>query len=214
MSADVLHKIVFGNVPSSRFFGVAVGLVTNNQDPDGMARVKVKFPWLSDDDESYWARLSVAMAGKDRGTYFLPEVGDEVLVAFEHGSADFPYVLGSLWNGKDQPPESNSDGNNDNRTIKSRSGHILRLCDKDGDEKIEIIDKSGNNKITLKTSDNTLTIQADSDITIQSKSGKLKLSGNGVEITSQADVKIQASSELDANAGSQMNLKGAMVNIN
>jgi len=214
MSAELLHKIVFSRAAQSRLFGVIVGQVTNNQDPDGMARVKVKFPSLSDDDESAWARVAVPMAGKDRGTYFLPEVGDEVLVAFEHGSADFPYVLGCLWNGKDQPPESNTDGGNNNRTIKSRSGHIFRLNDKDGDEKIEIIDKSGNNKITIQTSDNTLTIQADSDITIQSKTGKLKLSGNGVEITSQADVKIQAASELDANGGSQMNLKAGMVNIN
>jgi uncharacterized protein involved in type VI secretion and phage assembly len=214
MRGELLYKIVFGGVGGSRFFGVVVGVVTNNQDPDGMARVKVKFPFLSDDDESAWARVAGPMAGRDRGMYFLPEVGDEVLIAFEHGSIDYPYVLGSLWNGKDQPPETNDDGSNDNRTIKSRSGHVLRLCDKDGDERIEIIDKSGKNKITLKTSDNTLTIEADSDITIKSNTGKLKLSGNGVEITSQADVKIQASTELDANAGSEMNLKGAMVNIN
>lgn len=214
MSANLLHKILLSNAADARVFGVAVGLVTNNQDPDGMARVKLKFPWLSDDDESYWARMAVPMAGNNRGVYFLPEVGDEVLVAFEHGSVDFPYVLGALWNGKDQPPESNSDGNNDTRTIRSRSGHILRLSDKDGDEKIEIIDKSGNNKITLKTSDNTLSIEADSDITIHSKTGKIKLLAQGVEITSQADIKLQASSELDATAGSEMTLKGAMVNIN
>jgi uncharacterized protein involved in type VI secretion and phage assembly len=214
MSTDLLHKILFSQAPEARVFGVGVGVVTNNQDPDGMARVKVKFPWLSDDDESTWARIAVPMAGNNRGVYFLPEVGDEVLVAFEHGSIGFPYVLGALWNGQDQPPESNGDGNNDNRVIRSRSGHILRLSDKDGDEKIEIIDKSGDNRITLKTSDNTLSIEAASDITIQSKSGKIKLSGLGVEITSQADIKLQAASELDANAGSEMNLKGAMVNIN
>ena len=80
------------------------------------------------------------MAGKERGLYFLPEVDDEVLVAFEHGSPDAPYVLGGLWNGKDVPPESNADGKNDRRSIMSRSGHVIRLNDKEGEEQIEIVD--------------------------------------------------------------------------
>src|SRR5205085_2988322 len=123
--------------------GVVVGVVTNNQDdPDGLGRVKVKFPWLSNDEESFWARVAVPMAGKERGFYFLPEVEDEVLVAFEHGDPRFPYVLGSLWNGQDKPPEKN-DGKNNVRVIKSRSGHVIRLNDEDGKEKIESIDKSG-----------------------------------------------------------------------
>ncbi|MDQ3855312.1 MAG: phage baseplate assembly protein V, partial [Chloroflexota bacterium] len=130
---------------------MVVGLVTNNQDPDGLGRVKVKFPWLSDEDESSWARIVTPMAGNDRGLYFLPEVDDEVLVAFEHGDVRFPYVLGALWNGKDKPPESNDDGRNDQRTIKSRSGHIIRLDD--GDEaKLEILDKTGNNSIVINAS--------------------------------------------------------------
>ena len=86
-----------------RFFGVVVGVVTNNQDPDGMHRVKVHFPWLSDDVESNWARVAAPMAGGNRGVYFLPEVDDEVLVAFEHGKVDHPYVIGSLWNQQDRP---------------------------------------------------------------------------------------------------------------
>ena len=76
-----------------RLYGVVVGIVTNNQDPDGMGRVKVRFPWLSATEESWWARIAVPMAGKDRGAYFLPEVDDEVLVAFEHGEVRSPYLL-------------------------------------------------------------------------------------------------------------------------
>ena len=79
---------------SHRLYGVVVGLVTNNQDPDKLGRVKVRFPWLGDSDESAWARLATPMAGKDRGLYFLPEVDDEVLVVFEHGDLRFPYILG------------------------------------------------------------------------------------------------------------------------
>ena len=118
-----------GTHASDKIYGVGIGIVTNNQDPEGMHRVKVKLPWLSDDQETWWARVSTPMAGSGRGIYFLPEVDDEVLIAFEHGDIRFPYVIGSLWNGKDQPPASN-DGNNDTREIKSRSGHIIRLNDK------------------------------------------------------------------------------------
>ena len=84
--------------------GVVIGLVTNNQDPDGQGRVKVKFPWLSDDQESNWARLAMPMAGKNRGLFLLPEVGDEVLVMFEQGDVNHPYVIGAVWNGADTPP--------------------------------------------------------------------------------------------------------------
>jgi uncharacterized protein involved in type VI secretion and phage assembly len=199
---------------TDRFFGVMVGIVTNNQDPDGMGRVKVRFPWLSDQDESHWARVAAPMAGKERGLYVLPEVDDEVLVAFEHGMAEFPYVLGALWNGKDKPPESNSDGKNNMRTLKSRSGHIIRLDDTDGAEKIEIIDKSGKNSLVVNTKENSITITADADITIKSSKGKLILSGKGVEITSTDAVKLEASKNMEIKAGPQMTIKGQMVQIN
>jgi uncharacterized protein involved in type VI secretion and phage assembly len=200
--------------PEARLYGVTVGVVTNNQDPDGLGRVKVKLPWLSDDVESHWARVVTPMAGNDRGLFFLPEVDDEVLVAFEHGSPEFPYVLGALWNGKDKAPESNDDGENNMRTIKSRSGHVVRLDDTDGSEKIEIVDGSGANSIVISTADNTITITADADITIESGSGKLILSGNGIEIKSQAEVKVEAGANMDLEASGQLNIKGATVNIN
>jgi phage baseplate assembly protein V len=197
-----------------RFTGVAMAIVTNNKDPDGLGRVKVKLPWLDDRVESDWTRVVTAMAGKERGLYCLPEVDDEVLVAFEHGRPDSLYVLGGLWNGKDKPPESNADGKNNVRALKSRSGHVIRLTDTQGGEKIEIIDKTGKNSIVISAKDNTVTITADADITVKSTSGKLKLAGNGVEITSQAAVKIEASQNMDLKAGPQLNIKGGTVNIN
>jgi uncharacterized protein involved in type VI secretion and phage assembly len=212
MSSSLLPDLLFPK-QSPRALGVAVGLVTNNQDPEGLGRVKVKYPWLGDDDESYWARIVVPMAGNDRGTWFLPEVDDEVLIAFDQGSLDFPYVLGALWNGKDKPPESNSDGKNNHRTIKSRSGHIIRMDDTDGSEKLEIIDKSGNNKIVIDSANNSVTIESGGDIKLTAK-GKVTLSGNGVEIQSQANGSFKASGNLDVNASGQLNLKGSMVNIN
>jgi phage baseplate assembly protein V len=197
-----------------RFFGVTIGIVTNNKDPDGLGRVKTSLPWMADQVESDWARVVTPMAGAGRGIYFLPEVNDEVLVAFEHGNPDTPYVLGGLWNGKDKPPESNSDGKNDRRAIRSRSGNVIRLSDTDGDAKIEIIDSSGKNTIVISAKDNSITITAASDVTIQSNNGKLKLSGNGVEITSTSTVKVEASQSMDLKSSGQLNVKGTVVNIN
>ena len=211
---ELLRALLATGDRDGRFFGVVIGIVTNNKDPDGMHRVKVRFPWLNLDDESHWARVAVAMAGNDRGAYFLPEPDDEVLVAFEHGSLEHPYVIGALWNGKDKPPENNSDGKNDNRTIKSRSGHVIRLCDSSGAERVEVIDKTGSNKIVITSSDNKIAIEAQGDISIKSATGKVKIDAVGVEITSSTDVKIQAQTSLDASATGQVNIKGVMVNIN
>lgn len=214
INMEPIIRFLTPSAPSNQFYGVTVGVVTNNQDADGLGRVKVKFPWLSDDHESHWARVLTPMAGNDRGFYFLPEVDDEVLVAFEHGHMDFPYILGSLWNGKDIQPENNDDGENNKRVIKSRSGHIILLDDTDGEEKIEIMDGGGSNSFTISTSENTITISAEADITIESGDGKLILSGNGVEITSQAEIKIEASQDMDLKSDSQLNITGSMVNIN
>ena len=214
---NMLHLLTPSPVQDAhacKLYGVVVGIVTNNKDPDGLGRVKVRFPWLSDENESYWARIATLMAGQDRGSVFFPEVDDEVLVAFEHGDIRFPYVIGALWNGVDTPPHDNADGENNLRLIKSRSGHVIQLDDTSGSEKIEIIDGSGRNRIVINTADNTMTISADADITIRSQSGKLALSGNGIELTSQAGVKIQATQNVDVQASAQLNLKGTIVNIN
>jgi uncharacterized protein involved in type VI secretion and phage assembly len=188
--------------------------VTNNKDPEGAGRVKVNYPWLSEADEGYWARVAAPMAGAGRGVYFLPEVGDEVLVAFEQGDLRFPYVVGALWNGKDAPPEKNDDGKNDVRVIRSRSGHVLRLTDTDGKETIEIIDKSGKNKLIFDTAKNTITITADKDITLSAPSGTVRIEARKLEIKSTADTAIEADGGLDLKTIGTMNIKGAMVNIN
>jgi uncharacterized protein involved in type VI secretion and phage assembly len=197
-----------------RITSVVVGVVTNNQDPDGMGRVKLKFPWLVDNDESNWARLAVPMAGKGRGLYFLPEVDDEVLVAFEHGDVRFPYVVGALWNGKDAPPAKNDDGKNNVRVIKSRSGHVIRLTDEEGKEKIEILDKNAKNSIVVDTAQNTITITTEKDITLSAPKGTIKLDAQKIEIKSSADAKIEAGAGMEVKASGQMNVKGATVNIN
>jgi uncharacterized protein involved in type VI secretion and phage assembly len=197
-----------------RLFGVGVGIVTNNNDPKGLGRVKVKCPWMADHHESFWARVVTPMAGKGRGLYLLPEVDDEVLLAFEHGVPRFAYVLGSLWNGKDTPPESNKNGKNDHRTLKSRSGHVIRLDDTDGDERIEILDKSGKNRIVIRTAKNELTIEAGSGIAVTARGGALELSGASVQITANGSLSIKANGTIEVVAAGQLKLKGSTVDIN
>ncbi len=197
-----------------RVTGVVIGIVTNNNDPDKLGRVKVKFPWLSDSDESTWARIAVPMAGNNRGFYFLPEVDDEVLVVFEHGDMRFPYVLGALWNGKDKPPAKNEDGKNDVRLIKSRSGHTIRLTDKDGEEKIEIVDKSGKNKLVIDTATNTISLSTDKDLKLSAAQGQITLTAQTIVIEAQSKLEVKSSGTADVQAGGPMNIKGAVVNIN
>jgi uncharacterized protein involved in type VI secretion and phage assembly len=193
--------------------GVAVAVVTNNKDPENLGRVKVKYPWRETEDESYWARLTTFMAGPDRGGYFLPEVNDEVLVAFENGDIDHPIILGSLWSGKLKPPENNANGKNDRRLIKSRSGHQVILDDTDGSEKIDIIDKSGRNLITIKTSSNTIEITSAQDITLKAQ-GKISLECSQLEFKARATAKLESSGNMDLKATGIATLKGAMVMIN
>ncbi|MCA1557616.1 MAG: phage baseplate assembly protein V [Acidobacteria bacterium] len=198
-----------------RVYGVMIAIVTDNKDPEGLGRVKLRFPELDETDTTLWARVSVPMAGADRGTFLLPEVGDEVLVAFAHGDISVPFVLGSLWNGTDTPPDTNSNGQNNLRFIKSRSGHLVRLDDTDGAEKIEIIDKSGNNSITFDTANNTITIDSAKDVEINAPQGKIKLTAQNIELSSTADTKIQAQggATLDGSPGTTT-VKGTTVNIN
>ena len=202
---------------SDRIYGVVVGVVTNNQDPDGQGRVKVRFPWLSAEHESHWARVVAPMAGNDRGFYTLPEVDDEVLCAFEHGRVEVPYVLGALWNGKDKPPANNDDGDNNIRVFKSRSGHVVRLDDTAGAEKIEIVNGAGKESLVFDTAANTITLTADQDVVIESKNGMVKVTGKkGVEITAPDGAgKLESGKDLDVKSkGGNVNVKGSVINLN
>jgi uncharacterized protein involved in type VI secretion and phage assembly len=203
-----------------RIEGIVLGIVTNNQDPESVGRVKVKFPWLEDGDESYWARVATLMAGNDRGTFFLPEVEDEVLVAFDHGDINHPYVMGTNWNGVDTPPETNENGKNIIRKINSRSGHEIIFDDNDeemkekieirtnaghtivlddsaGGEKIEIKDKTGNNSIVIDSVQNAITISSQMKLSIKSPM-----------------IEIEAEGMMTLKSGANMTIQGAIVQIN
>lgn len=198
----------------SKVYGVVIGIVTNNNDPENLGRVKVKFPWLSSDDESNWARVASPMAGKERGMTFLPEVDDEVLVAFEFGDINMPYVIGSLWNGVDKPPYGNDDGKNNIRIIKSRSGHVIKLDDTEGEGKIEISDKENKNMIIIDIKEKKISLTSEKDIEISAPNGKVTIEAQDIEAKATASAKIEASSTMDLKASGTMTVKGATVNIN
>ena len=177
--------------------------------------VKVKFPWVSDDLESNWARVVGLGAGGEtpRGLYWLPEINDEVLVAFEHGDFNRPYILGGVWNGKFPPPAASAAANGvvNLRALQTRVGHTIRFDDTDGAEKIEIFDKevkraitfdTANDKFTIVTASGTVEITADTDIKVTSNSGSMTVEAASGDITMKA-------TNITLDASGTLTLKGA-----
>lgn len=199
---------------TSSFHGVVTGIVTNNEDPDKLGRVKVKFPWLSEEEESTWARVASLSGGKEKGMVFLPEVEDEVLIAFQNGNINMPFVIGSLWNGVDTPPETNSDGENNTKMIKTRSGHMIKFSDKAGEEKIEIIDSSESNKVVIDAKENKITIESAADIDLKAPDGKVTIDAKEVEIKTSDKMTIDAGADAEIKSGANVNVEGSMINLN
>jgi uncharacterized protein involved in type VI secretion and phage assembly len=140
-----------------RYPGVVTGIVKCLNDPEGQGRIKLQFPWLSDSLRSSWAPVASALAGKERGAFLMPEIDDEVLVAFEHGDFDHPFIVGFLWNGVDTPPETT----NQNRVIKTPGGHQLRFEDKDGAKRV-VLKSNGGHQIEIDDTAQTITIKTNS----------------------------------------------------
>ena len=191
------------------------GVVVNNCDPAGQSKVLVRIPSLN---QEVWARMSSPGAGSNAGLFYTPRPDDEVLVAFDHGDISNPYVLGALWNGEDAPPETNSDGQNNIRKIKSRSGHEIifddtqaqekieintnaghkiLLDDTSGQEKIEIVDKTGSNSIKIDSVANNVNVES---------AMQLKIKAQMIEIESGTTMTIKA--------GATLTLQGAVIQIN
>lgn len=173
-----------------RVQGVVTAIVTNNKDDaENLGRVKVQYPWMGDNMESDWVRIAAPGAGDQRGIFWLPEVNDEVLVAFEHGDFHRPYIIGGLWNSQDKPAITNKEalkgGKVIKRVLKSRSGHVITFDDTEGSEKIQIVDKSGSNKVIIDTKSGTITVESEKTIGIQAGSQKVTLDGKGQAIQMQ-----------------------------
>jgi uncharacterized protein involved in type VI secretion and phage assembly len=193
--------------------GLVIGIVTNNKDPDGLGRVKVKFPWLSEEDESNWARVSIPGGAAGGGFMSLPEINDEVLVGFQQGDINTPFVLGGLWNGKDKPPLQSDtfltgSGNSARivqRAFYSRTGHKITLDDTENKGGVTIEDSNGN-RIALNIEKDTLLIKAKGDITIQSEANLALSAKKNITLAADGDVSFDAKGKLDTNAGSGISL--------
>ncbi|MFD7873872.1 VgrG-related protein [Streptomyces sp. NPDC059766] len=229
-----------GRVPEMD--GVVIGVVSDTKDPDKLSRVKVKFPWLSEEYVSDWARCAQTSGGggkNGKGTSaFVPEVGDEVLVGFEQGRLDRPYVMGCLFNGQDKPATASGElidgtsGAVNRRTFSSRSGNQLELLDNasgpqgvrmvTGDGKLTIdLDRKGTKIIVH--SDGTVEIDAKDKVTVKAGNGALMDAGNGtleltgksVKVTAQTGVQVDGGTgQVGLKTSGGVEVKGTQVAVN
>ena len=170
-----------------RWYGCHVAEVVDIVDPDNQGRVKISLPWAPDPDgQRYeaWARMATLFAGNDRGSWFMPEVADEVLIVFQGGDPRWPFIVGGLWNGKDAPPESATSQNN-HKVIKSRNGVVITIDDSQGQESIKL-ETPGGCALTLKDGPGSVTLE-------DSNGNSIKLEPAGITVTASAKVTVNAS---------------------
>lgn len=199
-----------GSNGGNRWSGVVTAVVTNNNcTEEDWGRIKVKFPWLDDTQESYWARLVGPGMGAERGIYFMPEVNDEVLVAFEQGDFNRPYVIGGLYNGKDKPAEAVgttiASGKVKTRVIKTRTGHLIRFTDEQAGGKIEIIDAKQENKVIMDTANKKIDVTSTGDVTVDAQ-------GN-IKLKAQRDIALEATGKIDIKATQGLTLQGQTMDM-
>lgn len=187
-----LEELLNSRLPAGfggRWYGVYPALVSDIKDPDGLGRVKVTLPWSPDTDGGRyeaWARVATLMGGNNRGSWFIPDANDEVLVVFEGGNPRRPYVIGGLWNGNDSPPESmDGAGNNYKKVVRSRNGVKITLDDSDGRESL-VLETPGGQKITMKDGPGSVEI-------VDSNGNSVKLETSGITVTAAAKVTVNAS---------------------
>jgi uncharacterized protein involved in type VI secretion and phage assembly len=194
--------------------GLVIGIVTDNDDPEGLGRVKVKYPWFSPEHASDWARVLAVGGGPNRGVQFMPEINDEVLIGFELGDMHHPYVLGGLWNGLDKPPlktdKAVSGGKVWQRAIYSRTGHFVALVE-DGIE-------SDKDYILIETARGRAIRMTDTfkkiEITTERHTVTIDDQNSHVTVDSQGDITIRALGKISIQGLAGVDIQGAMVKIN
>lgn len=216
--------------PSHAASGLLLGIVEDLDDPAKQARVKVSFPWLDDRVEPVWARLATLDAGPEMGTLFVPDVGQEVVVAHIDADERHPVVLGAVWNGKQPPPLLPDPNENAIRSITSRTGHVLTFDDadpggvtvetsggrtlvlSDADEHVRLVDAS-RNSITIDGDGITLEASA-GDVVLKAPAGKVKVDTTGIEMSSTGPAKLESTATLDLKASGSLSVTGSLVRIN
>jgi uncharacterized protein involved in type VI secretion and phage assembly len=196
-----------GGAGRHRDNGAVIGIVASLDDPETLGRVQLHYPYLAD-ASSAWARIAAPFAGPDRGFVSLPEVGDEVLVVFEHGDPRRPYIVGGVWSKVDKQPSGDGKKTENNwRFVKSRSGHVIKLDDTSGAERIEIVDRDGARRVVIDTANKKIQVMCDTgDVEVSAPSGSVKIDATTVEIKSSKDMSLKATGSLS--------LSGLTVDIN
>lgn len=210
-----------GRPVSGQMPGLVEAIVVDNVDPDQMGRVKVKFPTLPEMPESFWCRLVMPMAGRERGWMTIPEIDDEVLVAFIHGDINHALVLGSLYNGVDTPPYANEDQENNLRVFQSRSGHRLTFDDTSGAERVELVLHNQEIKIVWDSANKELSVYSGKDIIVEAKETihykckdfKLEAS-NSINVSATQTMDVTTGQSCTINGGTQLTLFAATTLIN
>ncbi|MDQ6423034.1 phage baseplate assembly protein V [Paenibacillus sp. LHD-117] len=227
------------SMPSEQLSGVWNAIVTNTKDPENLGRVKLKFPSREGELETDWVRVATLMGGSGKGSLFIPDVNDEVLVAFLMGRLDQPVVIGSLWSKQDKPPPGDTNNEikkiktkygheitfNDKEsegsiTIKTKKGHSIILSDKDGSVKAESADKQHSleldetgKKVTVKSGTSKVELTSSGNVTI-SGTQSLSVKAPEVKLEASASMSIKSTGMLDIKSDGMINIKGSMVKIN
>ena len=216
---------------------VITGVVTNNDDPDQGGRVKVQFHTANLDDESGWARCAAPHAGGDHSFYMIPEIGDEVVVAFEDNDPSQPIVLGSIFNSSSPPDSNHVNSQNEKKLLTTKSGNMISICDTSGEEEIAIVTADEKSQVVMKAgSSPSITVQSDGDITLDGKNitikasgkidvsadqsieqnatGKMVLGSSQSSEMSAPQIKVKADATLDLNGSATVTVKGGVIKLN
>lgn len=196
--------------------GVAVAEVINNIDPTNQGRVQLRLPWMPGVEP--WGRVSSGSGGPGRGMYFMPQTGDEVLVAFHHGDVREVYVVGSLWNTQQKPPTKSNQDPVNRRVIRSPAGHEIELDDQT--KAVTVLTCTGHkihlepDKVSVSTEGSTATIVLEkggkitiqADTSIEMKAPKITLDASQLELKSSGPAKLSA--------GAICEITGSLVKLN
>jgi uncharacterized protein involved in type VI secretion and phage assembly len=179
-----------------RIYGVVEAIVAKvTDDPEQEGRVKLTYPWFDGGREvSDWCRVSQLYAGNGYGSCFVPEEGDEVLVAFIHGDMRFPIILGGLYNGKDKPPTARTTST-DQKMIRTKAGHRLIMDDSPQSQAIRIVTQGGH------------------ELILDDQSGSIVASGNGVSITLKDDGSVTVQADTVTVQATTVDVQASQINL-
>ncbi len=174
--------------------------VTDNKDPEKLGRIRVQFIWQELQSNSLvtpWLRIAQPYGGGDKGFYYIPEIGEEVIVGFENGNAEKPFVIGTLYHGKQKPESKWADDKNNIKAIRTRNGHTIEIHDVDPGGYISIYDNGKNNyKITLSTDDKLIKLESKGNIEL--------LAGNDIIMKAEKNITIEAKEDISVTTDKNM----------